>query len=694
MRRILWTLTACGAIGATVSWSLAQEQGGAAPPSGEARRSFLSFGAQTGAAGNQGRPNYSSLFEEAPAASRDASQMFRRDLTEDARGEIIQIRGENLSADPVVHAEFERLPGQRDAIEQVAAGPGGFGPQSSVDSFGRPLPGMAEVPGPQAAPAPEVSNASLLSQPVAVESFGPAARPYVRQQTDDRPRNVTFVRSASRPDVVTPVRPDSRDVVQVSAVQTAAETVKAGPVAIGAVAAREQRQAQTPEVTLEWVTHSGINVGQECECDLVVRNSGLIPARQIEVVARFPASARIVSTDPAPVTGQVDLAWRFDQLEPGQEQTIHVRLIPTERGNLDTVADVRFSGSAATSLRVAEPLIEVATEGPQEVLVGEPASQTVIVRNPGDGIATNVQIEAVIPKGLEHARGDRLLMDVGSLNPGESRSVRLALAAVNGGKHVVQIQARADGDLLRETTSEIRVIAPSLSTEMDGPSLRYLGRNATYTLRVRNDGAITTENVRVMIKVADGFDVIESDRGAQYDRPNRLLNWFVGRLNTGESAEVKVTMRADKIGQFTHFVRSTSEHGAIADTQFTTTVEGTPSLSMDIVDLDDPVEVGHETAYQIVVKNEGSAPARKVSLLCEIPPELTVLKAHGPVGAIQQVDSVAFDPVIELAPGNSVTYRVHVKGTRSGHHRFRARLTSDSTPESLTGDELTRVYGE
>jgi uncharacterized repeat protein (TIGR01451 family) len=414
----------------------------------------------------------------------------------------------------------------------------------------------------------------------------------------------------------------------------------------------------------------------------------------VELTAHFPASVRLVSVEPQPAEADSHLLWRFAELQPSQEQTIRIKLIPSERGTIQTQADIRFSGTAATSLTVAEPLLEVACEGPNRVLIGEPASQTVVIKNPGSGIATNVQIEAIIPDGLEHARGHRLVMDVGSLNPGETRNVRLALAAIKGGKQVVQIQGRADGDLVRNTQSEVFVVAPSLIAEIEGPGLRYLGRNATYVLRVRNDGEINVENVRVMHKMPEGFEVVETDRGAQFDRANRLVNWFVGRLAAGGAAEIKVTVRADQIGSFTHFVRATSEHGAISDAQFTTQVEGTPALVMDIRDLDDPVEVGSETAYEIVVKNKGSAPARSVSLACEIPAGVEVLRAQGPVDSIKQRDLVTFNPVLELAPGNSVTYRVHVRGTVTGHHRFRARLASESMPEPLTIDEQTRFYGE
>jgi uncharacterized repeat protein (TIGR01451 family) len=718
MRRILWTLATCGTIGASLTWTVGQERFTTNPfQSGTSARGSTLFSpkSQTPAdqpVGATALPG-TTLFGDSTTAAAPKSGLFGTSATESqpqayrrdpsatfnagerfGNGFVTPVSATEPAgaAQKVVFANYERLPGQREEVQQVRGqDPARETPQIPTRSLSELSRMIREKE------AARTAGTTRLTQPVSTTGEQTSTDAYARLNAEARPsRGVTFTRATVDP------RPASAPPAPVAAKPTAVPVTApiAQPiitdsiVSVGTGMNEIQRGSQSPTVTLEWVTRGGVNVGQESDCDLIVKNTGIISAREIEVAAHFPTNVRIISVEPQPKDSSSHLSWSFAELQPGQEQTIKIKLIPTERGSIDTHADVRFSGTAATSLVVAEPMIEVVCSGPAEVLVGEPASQTVVVKNPGNGIATNVTIETVVPAGLEHARGERLVMDVGSLNPGESRSVRLALAATKGGRCVIQVQARADGDLVRNTTSEVHVIAPSLVSEVTGPGLRYLGRNATYTIKVRNDGAITTENVRVMHKVPEGFEVVESDKGAQYDRPNRLVNWFVGRLTAGQAAEMKVTLRSDKIGNFTHFVRATSEHGAISDAQFSTSVEGTPALAMEITDLDDPVEVGNETAYEITVTNEGSAPARSVALVCEIPAGLNVLKANGPVDCIKQKDSVSFNPVVELAPGNSITYRVHVIGTTGGHHRLRARLTSDSTPEALTADELTKFYGE
>jgi uncharacterized repeat protein (TIGR01451 family) len=451
---------------------------------------------------------------------------------------------------------------------------------------------------------------------------------------------------------------------------------------------------QSPAVTIEWRKQSDVNVGQEFRCDLSVKNTGTSPAREVEIETRFPKNVRLVNAEPLPSQSESFLGWDIDELQPGEERGIQITMIPLERGEITPRADVRFSGTAQASFSVAEPLLTVDVVGPETVHVGEPASHVVTVKNPGTGIARNVKLEAMIPEGLEHSRGGRLAMELGALNPGESRSVRLALAAVKGGRHQIQVRANADSGLARSADAEIQVIAPKLSTSVDGPGLRYLGRQGVFTLTVSNDGAAPTDNVRVMHKIPEGFEFVSTDRGAQYDPGTRLLNWFVGRLEEGKSAEIKVTLQASQLGEFTHYVRATSEHGSLSDTQMVTQVEGASSLSVEITDLDDPVEVGAEAIYEVRVSNNGSAPARQVGLACELPPGMTFISAKGPSAHVAEKGNVVFRTIPELKPGETTVYRVHVTSGNAGHLRFRTRLSSDSIPEPLTTEELTRFYGD
>src|SRR5690606_12183057 len=113
-----------------------------------------------------------------------------------------------------------------------------------------------------------------------------------------------------------------------------------------------------------------------------------------------------------------------------------------------------------------------------------------------------------------------------------------------------------------------------------------------------------------------------------------------------------------------------------------------------VSDLDDPVEVETETAYEVTITNEGTAAARDVGLTCELPQGLAFLKAEGPSDHKLQNEFIGFRPIEELAPGKSLVYRVHVKGAVAGDQRFRCRLMSEALKQPLFTEELTKFYSE
>jgi uncharacterized repeat protein (TIGR01451 family) len=451
--------------------------------------------------------------------------------------------------------------------------------------------------------------------------------------------------------------------------------------------------SQTATVTVEWTKQSDIVVGQECECRLVVKNSGEAPAREVSVDVQFPSTVRLIAALPRPAAAKDRLTWTFPELAPGAAESIGVRLVPSERGELAAMASVRFTSAAPGRFQVDEPMLELTVKGPKEVMMGDPASQTILVSNPGTGVASNVRIESQIPPGLEHPRGDRLVMEVGSLNPGETRAIRLALSAVEGGQHNVQISARAGASLVQNATAEINVIAPNVKLTLEGPGLRFIGRSAKYTLTVVNDGAAPTNNVRVLHRVPDGFQFVSADNGGKFDPSSMTASWFVGRLEPQQTAQLTVELLPVLVGSHVHKAGVVTEHGSKAGAELATEVDGTASLVLEIVDRNDPVEVGVETGYEVRIRNEGSKAARNVALACEVPEGVQLIGTRGPTDAVVEKGVVVFKNLEQLEPGKTATYLLQVKGRIEGNHRLRARLASDSIQEPLLYEELTKFYG-
>lgn len=526
-------------------------------------------------------------------------------------------------------------------------------------------------------PTPEPQQESKVIQATYDKQTPSAERKTIQQVRSDGPKRPG---APPMPDFGTPEAPAA---------------APSGKAAAASPKAAADNGPQTPQVTIEWVKKGDINVGQECQIELHVKNSGSVAASQVAVDGLFPSTVRLTGADPKPVASSDKVTWSFDSLAPGADRKIAIKLIPSRRGDLGATAQVRFTGAASASFRVEEPLLKVALKGPAEVMLGDPATQTILVSNPGTGTVYDVKVEARLSDGLEHkSAGERLVMEVGSIGPGETQPVRLPLYAIKGGQQTINVAVTSNSDAGATTTSQLNVIAPSLKIAVDGPALRYKGRNAKYTLTVSNDGSIPNNNIRISQSVADGFKFVSADRNGKYDASAKSVQWFVGRLEPGQSAQVTCELNAIALGDFAHTVSVLSDSGIRAEAKAQTHVEGIASLTMELVDIDDPVEIGAETAYEVRVKNEGSKAATGVSIACELPPEMELKTVKAPVDAIVEGRQILFKTLDQVAPGAVVVYRVHVKGVQEGNHRMRVRMTGAGLQEPVVREEATKVYAD
>jgi uncharacterized repeat protein (TIGR01451 family) len=117
---------------------------------------------------------------------------------------------------------------------------------------------------------------------------------------------------------------------------------------------------------------------------------------------------------------------------------------------------------------------------------------------------------------------------------------------------------------------------------------------------------------------------------------------------------------------------------------------------MDLIDVDDPVEVGADTSYEIRVTNTGTKTETNLQLTCTVPDkmEFRAAKVGAPINHHVEGREVIFDPLPKLAPRADVIYRVSVRGVEAGDLRFQARMKADGLTVPVLKEESTRVYGD
>ncbi len=230
----------------------------------------------------------------------------------------------------------------------------------------------------------------------------------------------------------------------------------------------------------------------------------------------------------------------------------------------------------------------------------------------------------------------------------------------------------------------LNVIQPSLDLAIVGPKLRYLDRKGVYTLKVSNPGDAPASNVFLTETIPAGFKFIQADNGGQLDEASRTIKWFIGELAAGQSRDVKCEFMAIAQGEFTHKATAHASRGIKAEHDLKTVIEGLSAILMEVVDIEDPVEVGGETAYEIKVTNTGSKAETDVKLVCTIPPQLKLKNVDSPIKYEVVGNDVVFQSLAHLAPRRYCLSN-HCDGSQEG--RCSLQSIADDRQPRRTGDQ-------
>ncbi len=455
---------------------------------------------------------------------------------------------------------------------------------------------------------------------------------------------------------------------------------------------------QVPAISIEASSPMISNVGKPFEQQILVKNVGSVPADQVEVRGTFSLQATFLATEPKADINGSTLIWRFPRLEVGAQEKLTIQLKPLIPGELSCNTVVSFSSSTAVKVQVGQPKLKLACEGPTDTQVGSELHLVLTVTNTGTGPASNVRIRQLLPGVYQtssaRAAGSPLQIEVGVLEPGESRVVQTAAPTREPGQVRIALVAESDDGTQATVDHVVKIRTPKLSLNSSGPDFRYLNRKATYQFELANSGDAIAEKVNVMVGLPEGFQYVEAGTGGIYDKDKRTVTWQFAGLDAGQRVELPLTVLAKTEGEHLQRAAAWAENCAPVKAEKLTRVEGSASIIMEVIDTEDPVEIGSETTYQIHVANRGSKAAEHVTIVANAPEGMQVMGAEAPIAYHTQGQQVIFDEIPVLAPQSVITLKVQAKGLRRGNVRFQAELSSESLNSPITAEQMTEIYGD
>ena len=434
-------------------------------------------------------------------------------------------------------------------------------------------------------------------------------------------------------------------------------------------------------------------------------------ASSLEVITNSlgEASAEIVQRNPTPGTTSVAVKVIRPANADGEEFTAG------QGSTLVTwsVAAAPVPNTPAAPLPASAPNIRVSLTAPTQAAVGQDVVFRANITNTGSAAATNLVIVDRFDAGLEHASqpvNRAIERDLGSLSPGQTRTVDVTFRVVQPGQpcNVIEIYR---GDKLLATgkacltavgaasappAAPASVARPKLSIAKSGPKKQPRGSLAVFQIAIKNVGQAVATNVTVTDHAEAPLNPTRATQ-AQVAKRNAAgdLYWQVDRLEPGAtirfSLECECLEVADKA---CNEVTVTCQEGARETAEWCLQItEAAAGLAVSIADEGDPVAVGKQTVYHVILVNNGDQAEREIGVSVTVPQSTSILATglKGPTSGETVGKTVLFAPVASLPPGGKLEFAVPVRVESAGSGSTTVEVTSQGRSAPLA-DQVTTTF--
>ncbi len=451
---------------------------------------------------------------------------------------------------------------------------------------------------------------------------------------------------------------------------------------------------QQPQLRIEKKAQAEAEVGEKFVYEIIVENVGSVPAQYVVVEERIPKGARMERSQPQAHIGRDRiLRWELETMPPNTQKVIKVEVTPLEAGPIGSVATVRFAAQVATKTIVTAPTLSLSIKHAPEVAVGEQVPVKFVITNTGTGTARKASLRAVLQEGLQHPAGLDLDQDLGTLAPGQSKEIELSVTAAEQGRYTPHVIVTANGIEQENRTLDLSVIESRLTLSREGHIRRFVNRPAEFVTKVTNHSVETMKNVIITEQLPDGVTPVGEMGKFRWDAKDRTVTWKVSELGPGQHSDLKLSVVSARAGTLTGQVQAVSASGHRAELPTALEVQGFSSLTLDFQGDGKAVAVGDQVSMRVTVGNRGTAPAKQVQALFELPPQMTFVAAKGSdnVKATQEGKYVTFDIVDELAPNANQTYDIVLTAAQEGTPLVGVELISTDLPNPIHQQEAVTI---
>jgi uncharacterized repeat protein (TIGR01451 family) len=449
-------------------------------------------------------------------------------------------------------------------------------------------------------------------------------------------------------------------------------------------------------VKLEKCMPSQVRTGKEFEYKIKVTNLIGNTLTDVVVTDTLNENFQYKTANPQATVQGNKIIWVFPTLGPKESKEISGIGIATASGIVKNCVDVTYKLPIKLPVCVqtvsVQPNIVIGKTAPAEVSLCDSINYTIRIENSGTGSANNVKIVDNLPDGLVTAQGaNKIEVPIGTLLPGTARTVSVVVKAQSAGTFTNKVVAIADDNIMIESPAVTTVVKqPMLSITKTGPDTLYLDREATYEIAVTNTGNWPAVDTIIEDQIPAGISFVKASQGGAV--VNNKVMWKVAKLNPGATAKTSITYMPNGIGTIVNVAKASAVCCDAVTATAKTQVRGAPGILLEAIDLTDPIRIGGDVTYKIMVTNQGTAAGTNIVIKAMLEPQMEYISNAGATNGVFAGETITFAPLPSLAPKARASWEIVVKAKAIGDVRFRVVMTSDQLSRVVEETESTNFY--
>lgn len=449
-------------------------------------------------------------------------------------------------------------------------------------------------------------------------------------------------------------------------------------------------ELKQPGISINIAGPNSMVVGQETVYEVIAKNNGTSSLNGLIVRLSLPNSVVIGNAvalsgtiQPDREDGENAILWEVETIPAGQSQSLKLPLKTASPEHFAmNVEWTALPQSQSLQVKVHEPKLDLALEGPAEAEYGIPLKYRLRIKNPGNAVAKSVEVMLA----AESFGSNQSV--VGDIAPGAERIIDVELLFEQGG--VIPILATASSSVSQvrsESKIDVRVRQAKLVAKWDGATSYYQGSVADYRLTLSNEGDAAIQQARCSLNIPNGADLIDMPPGSV--RRGSSVQWDVKKLMPGESIAVPFKFTFSQLGQTELALQAEAKNSGAVVAKHSINVDAIEDLKLAVIPPVAPAPVGQPVPYEIEIHNRGTKAATNVAVLAQFSEGIEPVKVDGHSAQIVP-GQVIFESIPTIGPNERITLKVHAVAGSSGTHRFRAEVKGSSGEADMVQEGSTR----